>query len=97
MLKVSTCEYFQVFVHCHCTMGLLTATVFTLLMMGCLSAPTELNASNSGPQDGEFSRALDQLRSGTYDPADKANKQATDHWEYNSRSEEFAKALLEVR
>ena len=78
-------------------MGPLTATVCTLLMMGCLSVPTEPSASNSGPQDGEFSRALDQLRRGTYDPADKANKQGTDHWEYNSRSEEFAKALLEVR
>ena len=72
-------------------MGLFTATVCCLVVMGCLSAP-----SKSGPQDGDFTRALDQLRSGTYDPADQ-DKQGLDHWEYNSRSAEFAKALLEVR
>ena len=77
-------------------MGLFTATVCCLVVMGCLSAPTDPNASKSGPQDGDFTRALDQLRSGTYDPADQ-DKQGLDHWEYNSRSAEFAKALLEVR
>ena len=79
-------------------MGLPTTTVFTLLLLRCLSAPTEPDASHPSPQTGEFSRALDQLRSGKgLDPADKVSKQGTDNWEYMSRSEEFAKALLEVR
>ena len=75
-------------------MCLPTAMVFTLLLVRCLSAPTEPDAS---PQPGEFSRALGLLRSGKgLDPEDKVKNQGTDSWQYMSRSEEFAKALSEV-
>lgn len=76
-------------------MGLFTATVCCLVVMGCFSAPSDPNASKSGPQDADFTRALDQLRSGTYE--NTQDKHGLGPWEYNSRSAEFAKALLEVR
>ena len=76
-------------------MGLFTATVCCLVVMGCFSAPSDPNASKSGPQDADFTRALDQLAAGTYE--NTQDKQGLGPWEYNSRSAEFAKALLEVR
>ena len=76
-------------------MGPFTATVCCLVVLGCFSAPSDLNTSKSGPQDADFTRALAQLAAGTYE--NTQDKQGLGPWEYSSRSAEFQKALQEVR